>query len=370
MGHPGKQEYVVSKNLYLRNEIWWARFTVAGQEYRESLRTRSERVAEKRLKARREEIEDQTVYGIAGPISWLQAVISWNEHVAPSLGAKTHHRYATSLRQLRAMLDPLAVQQINAKLLADLIKTRRRAGVSNATIRRDLTALSSVMNHAADEHWIEDNPVDAVKRGRVVPEKTVPIVLPQPDSMARIFARIPTRMRDLCDFTRETGLRLDEVTGLQHRSIDRERGLITVEKGKGNKVRTVTMPPAAIEIMDRQPRFIGKPYVFWQGEGDRIINVSSRLGAYMRRAAQKAAQQGVEFHSFSHHDFRHLFAVEYLRDGRGSIYTLQGEMGHGTITVTERYLDYVTPDQAARAKTAVAQSSAHVPRFDGGEDSK
>ncbi len=356
-------------NLYLRGGIYWARFKVRGVEYRESLRTRSERVAMKRLAVRREEVEDRAVYGIAGPKSWADAVVSWNTHVADSLGEQTFARYVCSLRQLRTQLDPLSVQEITADTLKDIIKTRRRAGVKNATIRRDLTALSSVLGHAADEGWIEENPAAALNRRRLVPERVVKIVLPQEDSIARIFAVLPSRIRDVCELTRENGLRLEEVLGLTHRAIDRRGLTITVENGKGSKVRTVPLTPRAMAIIDRQPRYIGKPWVFWTGDGERLAtestNLSSRLGGYMRRVARKAAQEKVEFHPFSHHDFRHLFAVEYLRDGRGSIYDLQGELGHATIAVTERYLAFLTPEQARAAKSTVAQRGAHEQRSEG-----
>ena len=350
------------KNLYLREGIYWARFKVRGQEHRQSLRTRSERVAVKRLAVLREQIEDQTVYGIAGPVGWQDVVVSWSEHVGPSLGERTYARYVCSLRQLRAQLDPLAVQEITVDLLKDVIKGRRRAGVKNATIRRDLTALSSVLNHAADEGWIAENPAEALNRRRLVPERTERIVLPQPASVELVFARLPKRIRDLCDFTRETGLRLDEATSLAHADLDRTNRTITVGKGKGDKTRVVPLTLAAEAIIDRQPRYIGKPFVFWKDKGVRLAHVSTRLAGYNRRVAQKAAREKVDFHPFSHHDFRHLFAVEYLREGRGSLYDLQGEMGHSTITVTERYLAFLTPDQVKAAKSTVAQRGAHVQR--------
>lgn len=355
------------KNLYLREGIYWARFKVRGQEVRQSLRTRSERVAVKRLAALREQIEDQAVYGIAGPIAWTDAVVSWAEQAAADLGDRTYARYTCSLRQLRNHLDPLSVQQVDADKIKDIIKARRRAGVKNATIRRDLTALSSVLNHAADEGWIDDNPAATLNRRRIVPERTVRIVLPQEESIAQVFPRLPGRIRDLCEFTRETGLRLDEATGLGHASVDRLERTITVLRGKGDKTRVVPLTRAAEAIIDRQPRFIGKPWVFWQGKGERVSGVSSRIGGYMRRAAQKAAREKAEFHAFSHHDFRHLFAVEYLRSGRGSIYDLQRELGHVTITVTERYLAFLTPEQAQRAKQGVAQHGAHAPRSEAAE---
>ena len=353
---------VCPKNLYLRDGVYWARFKVGGVEYRQSLRTRAERVAVRRLAALREQVEDQAVYGIAGPVSWPDAVIGWSEAASGNLGEASYARYLCSLRQVRNLLDPLSVQEVTAEVVKDLIKTRRRAGVKNATIRRDLTAIGSVLDHAADEGWISDNPVATLNRRRIVPERTVRIVLPQAASIELIYARLPDRMRDLCDFTRETGLRLDEVTSLRHTAVDRTERTITVVKGKGDKVRVVPLTAAAVAIVDRQPRFIGKPWVFWQDKGERITDVSSRMGGYMRRVARKAAQDGAEFHAFSHHDFRHLFAVEYLRQGRGSIYDLQGELGHGTITVTERYLAFLTPEQVKSAKSTVAQRGAQIPR--------
>jgi integrase/recombinase XerD len=103
--------------------------------------------------------------------------------------------------------------------------------------------------------------------------------------------------------------------------------------------------------------------VFWQGKGERLKEVSSRIFNACARAARQAAQDGVEFQGFSHHHFRHLFAVEYLRGGRGSIYDLQGEMGHSNIATTEQYLAFLTPDQARAAKSSVAQRGAHEQRF-------
>lgn len=353
----------MSKNLYLRNGIYWARFKVRGTEYRESLRTRSERVAERRLKARREEVEDQVVYGIAGPVGWPETVISWNVEAARGLGARTHHRYVVSLRQVRAFFDHLSVQQVDADVLKAMIKARKQAGVKNATIRRDLTAVSSVLNHAVDEGWIADNPADGINRRRIVPQRKARIVLPREDMMALVFPRLDSRVVDLCHFTRETGLRLDEASSLKHNAVDRRDRVITVENGKGQKVRAVPLTALAEAIIDRQPRFIGRPWVFWQDAGQRLRDVSSRIYHCNRRAAQDAAQRREEFQPFSHHDFRHLFAVEYLRSGRGSIYDLQGLLGHAAIATTEEYLAFLTPEQVREAKSMVAQRGAHDQRF-------
>jgi integrase/recombinase XerD len=354
------------KNLYLREGIYWARFKVGGIEYRQSLRTRSERVAEKRMKALRESIEDEAVYGIDGPVTWPDAVVGWNEGMGDRVAARTFQRYAESLRGIRSHFDHLDIQHVTVDVLKELIKLRRKGGVKNSTIRRDLTAISSVLEHAVDEGWIAENPATMLNRKRLVPEKTVPIILPQVESMAQVFPKLPRRTIDVCELTREIGLRIDEATGLTHPQIDRA-AMVATFRGKGNRVRAVTLTPRALEIIDRQPRFIGKPWVFWRDDGQRIMALSNRITYAVQKAAQKAAQAGREFHSFSHHSFRHMFAVEYLRFGRGSIYDLQREMGHGSITTTERYLAFLTPEEAKRAMHGVAQNGAQEQRFAGGE---
>ncbi|HET9512082.1 MAG TPA: tyrosine-type recombinase/integrase, partial [Sphingomonas sp.] len=108
------------------------------------------------------------------------------------------------------------------------------------------------------------------------------------ESIALVFARMPSRIRDICEFTRETGLRQDEVVCLRHTAIDRATRTITVENGKGAKVRTVPLTAAAEQIIDRQPRYIGKPLVFWKGKGVAFADLSSRIGGYNRTVARKA----------------------------------------------------------------------------------
>jgi len=355
----------MSKNLYQRGEIWWARFKVRGVCYRRSLLTRSRAVAEKRLKALRQSIEDEAVFGIAGPVSWPDAVVAWHETIAADIGAKTIKRYQVSLRTLRPFLDHLSVQQVNGDALRDMVKARKRHGVTNATIRRDLTAISSVLNHACDLGWTERNAAAEINRKRLAPERTHRIALPADASIAAMRAAVPKRWRDLIDFARRRGMRADEIVSLRHDAIDRKAMTITIARGKGNRTRVVPIDRADVALIDRQPRHIRSPFVFWEDDGDPISNLSSRWGGYQRRVAQKVAQSGVEFVRFRFHDLRHLFAVEYLRARRGSIYDLQGELGHESITTTERYLAFLTPDEQRAAKQAGAQKRPQVPRSKG-----
>lgn len=363
------EEAAMPKNIYERNGILWARFKVNGIEYRESLRTRSEKVAEKRLKARREEIENQAHFGIAGPMNWVQAFLSWTEAMeadvrAKAISPKTVLRYTVSLNECRQWLDPYEVHQIDAERLRELVKGRKAQHVTNATIRRDLTAISSVLDHAIEEGWVDENAARAFPRKRLQ-ERRDPIVLPTQADIELTIGRQRTRFGDMMLLARATGMREEEIAGLEHTMLDLPNRHATIV-GKRNRMRTVTLSAEAIEIIQRQPRQLKCPYVFYHLEEDaegrpvasRYRNVASNFADYTERAEKRAAKAGAAYRRFSFHHLRHLFAVEYLREGRGGIYDLSRELGHSSVKTTEIYLAYLTPEQIARAQVGVAQKRA------------
>ncbi len=360
-------------NIYLRNGILWARFKVAGIEYRESLRTRSEATAKKRLKARREEIENAARFNIAPPQSWEAAVVSWanmmeHEVRTKSLSQKTVDRYTGSLREVRSWLDGHMLHQIDAKRIRELVKGRKAQRVTNATIRRDLTALSSVLAHAIDEGWVEENAAAAFPRARLS-ERRDPIILPDEGDIAYTIGPTNNRLSDVMLFARHTGMRQEEIVSLRHRHIDLRRRQITIV-GKRNRLRSIPLNDQALAILRRIPRHLKVDWVFWHAieddEGrptaDRYNNVPTNFADMTMRAAKRAAKEGRAYRRFRFHDLRHLFAVEYLRDGHGGIYDLQRILGHASIQTTEIYLAYLTPEQATAARAGVAQKGAQGQR--------
>lgn len=344
------------RGLYTRNGIYWARFKVRGQEYRLSLRTRVLAVAERRLKAERQRIEDVAYFGASDPVSWEAAVVSWAGAWGQlGIRASTGKRYVTSLGQVRQTIDGKAVQTIDIPFLKEVVRWRSKLGVSNATIRRDMTAVSSVLGHCVDEGWLEENPARMMDRSRFK-ERKAKIILPRSDSVEQVFA-LASRFTDMAEFSDETGMREEEVASLEHDRIDRARMAATLEDTKSGGVREVPLSRKALAIIDRQPRFFRSPFVFWRGEGERFINVSSQFYATTKRVAQNAARAGRDFKRFRFHDLRHLFAVRYLRQRRGSIYDLKEVLGHESVKTTERYLDHLTPEERQWAKHGVAQNA-------------
>lgn len=343
-------------NLYKRGNTWWARFKVSGREYRHSLRTAVRSEAERRLKALKRDVENEARFGILPPQTWQAVVLSWSAHATGDLAPKTLKRYLTSLKQVRPWLDGVEIQRIDISKLREMVKGRRVNGAGTATIRRDLTAISSVIDHAIDEGWAEENPTLTLRHRRMR-EKRDPIVLPDEEEIALVKASAPARFADAMDFARETGMREDEIFGLKWKQIGSDD--ITIY-GKRNRLRVIPLSRRARKIAERQARHIRSPFVFYHGDGERWKSPASRFGDIRRRVARKAAHG---FRGFRFHDFRHLYAVEYLKAGKGSLYDLQQLLGHASVKTTEIYLAFLTPEQKKAAMHGVAQKRAQQQRF-------
>ena len=168
---------------------------------------------------------------------------------------------------------------------------------------------------------------------------------------------LPSKIADICSIAIETAMRQDEIVQLEWNCIDLNRRIATIHKTKGNKLRAVPLSDRVLAILRRQPRTTYSQIVFWRGQGQTMDWVSSQFGA----VARKLSQSSKGFVRFRFHDLRHLFAVRYLRDG-GSIYALQGILGHTSIQTTEMYLAHLTPEQQQEARLGEAQKLSQPQR--------
>jgi integrase len=332
------------RNLYQRGGVWWGRVQVAGTEHRRSLRTRNRAEAVARLRAWKTDLERAAHFGIERH-SWKEAVTKYVAEIMPgAVKAGTAERYQTSLRMVDPILGGLYLDQIDSRVIA---KVAGRKGPSNATRRRDLTAVSQVLRAARSWGWIDSNAARDFDRG-VIRERRDPIRLPTDEDIAALKSACASAMlRALVDFLLGTGVRLEEAASLERRQIDFARRAITLDRTKTSRPRTISMSARVVGTLQALPVRLGCHWIFWHGEGERYRNLSSQLGAIGKRVGVR----------FRRHDLRHRYAVDYLRGG-GSIYDLQQILGHRSIKTTEIYLDFLTPDEQRVAKRLGANTDA------------
>jgi integrase/recombinase XerD len=319
---------------YWRSGTLHGRVKVRGRDIRFSLHTSDPAVARTRYKAKRERLIGDAHHGDS-PRTFVEALEGWATWIERRVGPKTVQRYACSLDQLRPFVDGRRLSEIDGRLVAEIIRARTADGVSNATIRRDLVALSSVVNFCLDQGWLESNPVLA--RMKRVTERRETIVLPRREDIDLVLARAPGMVKELIRAAMATGAREDELLRARRDDIDHGRRQMTLV-GKRNKRRSISLDPfEGYALLRSLPTHVGTPLLFWHSTGESYKNFASQFSAIVARTAKWAAATGADFRAFTFHALRHWHAVHWLKSGR-SIYALQHRLGHTSVKTTEVYL--------------------------------
>lgn len=338
------------QNMFKRGETWWLRVVIDGKEHRESLQTSNVRSARSRRDKRLAEISESKWEGPRH--TWAEAVTAYLVHAKDQIAPNTLRRYAVSFAQIEPWLRDHAIDAIDGAVTMKLIAERRKVA-SVATVRRDLTAVSRVLEFAEAHGWREGVNPTLTKR-KLYKERRDPIVLPEPKDIEAVIARCSARHGALMRAAWLTGCRQNELVTTQWRFFDAEAGTLEVI-GKGSKRRTLRLSEAAKAHIRAQPRTLigasGKvsPLIFCHEDGGEIGEPASYFARVSERVAASARKDDNPFRRFRFHDLRHLYAVDELRRGRG-IYDLQKHLGHTSVTVTEMYLEFLTPGEAEEAK--------------------
>ncbi len=151
--------------VYKRGNVYWARATHKGKEYREPLDTASKAVAEDRLKEWLEK-KKASQWGDKPRRTFEETVRKFTKDHLPRLKRTSQLRYTYSLLQLADHLQGKFLDQIGSAMLSEFESKRRADGVTDGSIRRDLSCLSSIFNCAEEWEYFTGNPAAAFMRAR------------------------------------------------------------------------------------------------------------------------------------------------------------------------------------------------------------
>jgi integrase/recombinase XerD len=318
-------------------------FSVAGRERRESLRTSETATAKSRVEKMIKKAVSAERYG-EDRKTWTVALTDWTDHIIKHVAPKTAVRYDCSIRQVEGFFAHLHIDEIDRGHIMDMRKARQEH-VTNATVRRDLQALSSLLEFAEFNGWRQGNPAALIlKRTK---ERRDPITLPTQADYDLMISRLSPTMRAITMAARATGARIGDLRSIKRTDLDTRAGTLTMI-GKGNKRRAVEIDAATVDELSKLPASLKTKSLF-HFNGEEPKNASFIFSKATKAARLAAQKKKFEFTGFRFHDLRHWFAVEWLRAGR-SIYDLQQHLGHSTIATTEMYLEFLTVEEKEKAK--------------------
>lgn len=338
----------MSDGLYRRAKTNYGRKGNNEQEIRKRIRTPDRAEAKRRVEAWQAETNHAALCS-ESRMMWQDAVARYMTEVVPgSVKLSTSTRYQVSLRQVGPHLKDAHIDALRMKDIAALVSKRNEEGAVNATIKRDLTAISRIFSSAQTWGCCEHNPALEYLHQGLLSERRDPIRLPTLAEVLEAAAKAPESFRPILEAARLTGMRQNEIISMHPSQVDMTRMAIILDKTKTDAPRVIALTgpilaDAVGPLRGTLQKNTGK-HLFPNQRGGKYTNFSSNYNQWAKRVGVR----------FRFHDLRHFFAVEFLRSGR-NIYELQQTLGHKSLATTEIYLAYLTPVEQDRAKFGRAQ---------------
>ncbi len=269
---------------------------------------------------------------------------------ARALSVHTIRDYNTTFNKFKNHLgsDPY-FSTITKKQIRQFLAAQTH--LSNKTLLNYHTGLSALYTWAVTEGYAQEHHMHGIDRPRPEQRTIQPIpvehiramlsVLGQSKTYTRPGKRVSThstpcaqRNRAIILVLLDTGLRASELCGVKIHQVDLDQRKIKVF-GKGSKERMLPFSARTGQAiwkylaMDRKDDHMGQP-LFATQRGRPLTR--THLRHILERIAARA-----DLPHYTPHDFRHTFAVNYLRN-YPNIYTLQEMLGHTTLDMVKRYL--------------------------------
>ncbi|QDL35963.1 site-specific integrase [Rhodoferax sediminis] len=241
--------------------------------------------------------------------------------------------------RIRALQRTKMAAHSMVKLTPALIASFRDArlkNVGNGAVIRDLSILSSAINHARREWGVSvENPCLLVRKPTIPPGRAR---LLKPDEEVRLMRElqpIGRRSRWMAPLVRlalETAMRRGEMLGLKWEHVDLTAQTVFLPDTKNGTPRTVPLSTTAVAVLAELPR----------SEDGRVFQISAMtMEAAFRRACARSGIANLHFH-----DLRHT-ATSKMAEKLPNVIELAAVTGHRTIQMLKRYYH---PNAAALAK--------------------
>ena len=316
-------------------------YRVSGREsaitYGGSFRTKREALARKQwlageLAARR--VPDLGVLGRERERERVRTVATvaqaWQESRV-DVSAGTAQTYRVALGRLLPRLGSVPVEEIDAQTVAALVAELHAAGLRKQTIRKTVSVLAMVLDHAG----VSPNPARDRVTVRMPREERRQVQPPTADHVEAVVRLLPARYRLPVLVLDATGMRIGELEALTWGDMDEPRGRWRIATSKTGRPRWVTPPPSLLErVLALCPRDDRHP--------DRRVFegvTSERLRTAITRACTAAGTPAFSPHDLRHRrvSLMHLGGIPWARIGEAG--------GHDDLVTTARTYTHVVADE-------------------------
>lgn len=314
-------------SIYKRGKRYQANFMLDGVRYRQTFQTEEQ--------ARKWENETRLRASMGSPttvhLQWtIQDLVEyvdkedWHFYRSGHIQARKAHVFAQAVGPGKG-----AHEVLRASIIETFLSSQEREhNLAPATVNMYAAAISKVCRHALQLGIIKNKP--RIKRRRGAKVRSDFFSRSQEEdlcSMVRGYGH--PEVADLYVWLSNTGMRLQEASGLVWSDIDIQRRLVTIPDriNKSDKTRTIGLSKAALQsLRDRDPDLPGP----WSWMEYRQL-----------RTLWERLRTDLDWMTSDHvmHTFRHTCASRLVQQGV-DLYKVKAWLGHASITQTERYAKF------------------------------
>ena len=266
---------------------------------------------------------------------------------------KTSRAYAVDINDYKTFIGigkPEDYRLVASKHVVDWILYLKKQKLTNETISRKVSAVSSLFKFYCERSALKDNPCKNIKRPKV--ESNVGKSDPISDKEARKLLDAPSsstlqglRDRAILVIFLFHGLRRSEVKDLKVNSIHQVHGVPHLRvKGKGSKTRDLALHPVTLERInayldkDKRKDFLESPlFCQLRKRKDDEGNLQPLSTEMIYKIVMNYANiVGIKIENFHPHSLRATFATNALNN-HADLAKVQDYLGHAFIGTTKIY---------------------------------
>jgi len=252
------------------------------------------------------------------------------------------HTATNYARDLRALADfaergNLDWRQVDSQHVRMFAARAHAGGLSPRSVQRRLSATRGFFNYLLREGVVKSNPAVEIRAPKAAKRLPGTLDVDQINQLLDIPPEDALAIRDraIMELFYSSGLRLDELVGLDLASLDLADRMVRV-LGKGSKTRIVPVGRKAIEAIRAwltartQVASLEEAAMFVGRNGERLKHRAIQL-----RIAYWAKRKGLPSRVYPHL-FRHSFATHLLESSK-DLRGVQELLGHADIATTAIY---------------------------------
>ena len=230
------------------------------------------------------------------------------------------------------------------------IAHRRKQGVANATVNRELDVFRHLFEFAVEEGSLTVSRVVRIKRLKEFRGERPRV----PETVYRKILRALSEcfpVDQIVTFIWETGCRPSEALALGWDQVDLENQTAVLNLRKAGDNALIGLTSRAVEAIRSVPQCPGCPYVFWNPKTrDRY----QRINETFRRASKRAGHPTIQLK-----DFRREAGIVIAESGQ-PLHVAQTQLGHSSVKTTEKYYAHFSPEFAiGRAREVLEHRGQH-----------